>query len=81
VGLPDIILRCVEYMELKDLGRPVAFLAKMIGHRPFAIQLIGRGLLDPNMMKRLLDNMSPREVMLDVLMIISDLARMDEVRF
>jgi fused-like protein len=53
----------------------------MIGHRPFAIQLIGRGLLDPNMMKRLLDNMSPREVMLDVLMIISDLARMDEVRF
>lgn len=78
VGLPDIILRCVEYMELKDLGRPVAFLAKMIGHRPFAIQLIGRGLLDPNMMKRLLDNMSPREVMLDVLMIISDLARMDE---
>ncbi|KAL3565259.1 hypothetical protein D5086_033305 [Populus alba] len=49
VGLPGIILRCVEYMELKDLGRPVAFLAKMIGHRPFAIQLIGRGLLNPNM--------------------------------
>lgn len=78
VGLPGIMLRCVEYMELKDLGRPVAFLAKMIGHRPFAIQLIGRGLLDPNMVKRLLDNMSPREVMLDVLMIVSDLARMDE---
>ncbi|KAG6737656.1 hypothetical protein POTOM_059184 [Populus tomentosa] len=78
VGLPGIILRCVEYMELKDLGRPVAFLAKMIGHRPFAIQLIGRGLLNPNMVKRLLDNMSPREVMLDVLMIVSDLARMDE---
>nr|TKR85928.1 hypothetical protein D5086_0000243090 [Populus alba] len=55
VGLPGIILRCVEYMELKDLGRPVAFLAKMIGHRPFAIQLIGRGLLNPNMVKRLLD--------------------------
>ncbi|KAJ6952044.1 serine/threonine-protein kinase TIO-like isoform X1 [Populus alba x Populus x berolinensis] len=78
VGLPGIILRCVEYMELKDLGRPVAFLAKMIGHRPFAIQLIGRGLLNPNMVKRLLDNMSPREVLLDVLMIVSDLARMDE---
>ncbi|XP_073262635.1 LOW QUALITY PROTEIN: serine/threonine-protein kinase TIO-like [Populus alba] len=78
VGLPGIILRCVEYMELKDLGRPVAFLAKMIGHRPFAIQLIGRGLLNPNMVKRLLDKMSPREVLLDVLMIVSDLARMDE---
>lgn len=68
-------------MELKDLGRPVAFLAKMIGHRPFAIQLIGKGLLNPNMVKRLLDNMSPREVLLDVLMIVSDLARMDEVSF
>ncbi|KAJ6744041.1 PROTEIN KINASE RELATED [Salix purpurea] len=78
LGLPGVILRCVEYMELKDLGRPVAFLAKMVGHRPFAIQLVGRGLLDPNMMKRLLDSMSPREVMLDVLMIVSDLARMDE---
>ncbi|KAJ6697153.1 hypothetical protein OIU85_003508 [Salix viminalis] len=80
LGLPGVILRCVEYMELKDLGRPVAFLAKMVGHRPFANQLVGRGLLDPNMMKRLLDSMSPREVMLDVLMIVSDLARMDEVR-
>ncbi|KAA8540378.1 hypothetical protein F0562_024703 [Nyssa sinensis] len=31
VGVPGIILRCMEHMELKDVGKPVAFLAKMTG--------------------------------------------------
>ncbi|KAG8649975.1 serine/threonine-protein kinase TIO [Manihot esculenta] len=78
VGVPSIILRCIEHLELKDLGRPVAFLAKMVAHRPLAVQLVGKGLLDPNRMRRLLDNSSPREVMLDAVMIVSDLARMDK---
>lgn len=77
--MPSIILRCLEHLELKDLGRPVAFLAKMVAHRPLAVQLVGKGLLDPNRMRRLLDNSSPREVMLDAVMIVSDLARMDKV--
>lgn len=68
-------------MELKYFGKPVAFLAKMIGYRPLAVQLVGNGLLDPNRMKMLLDSSCPREVTLDVLMIISDLARMDKVRY
>ncbi|XP_021910831.1 serine/threonine-protein kinase TIO-like [Carica papaya] len=50
----------------------------MVGHRPLALQLVGKGLLNPNKMRRLLDSSSPREVLLDVLMIISDLARMDK---
>ncbi|KAK9272765.1 hypothetical protein L1049_003142 [Liquidambar formosana] len=78
VGVPGIILRCLEHIELKDVGRPVAFLAKMTGHRPLAVQLVGKGLLDPKRMRRLLDCSSPRDVTLDVLMIISDLARMDK---
>ncbi|EEF42336.1 ATP binding protein, putative [Ricinus communis] len=78
VGVPGVILRCLEHMELRDLGRPVAFLAKMVGHRPLAVQLVGRGLLDPNRVRRLLDTSSPREVVLDSLMIVSDLARMDK---
>lgn len=77
--MPSIILRCLEHLELKDLGRPVAFLAKMVAHPPLAFQLVGKGLLDPNRMRRLLDNSSPREVMLDAVMIVSDLARMDKV--
>lgn len=79
--MPGIILLCLEYMELKDMGRPVAFLAKMASHRLLAVQLVGKGLLDPKGMRRLLDCSCPREVTLDVLMIISDLARMDKVRF
>ncbi|XP_050212738.1 serine/threonine-protein kinase TIO [Mercurialis annua] len=78
VGVPGIILRCLEYLELRDLGRPVAFLAKMVGHRPLAVHLVGKGLLERNRVRRLLDTSSPREVMLDVLMIVSDLARMDK---
>ncbi|KAA8533489.1 hypothetical protein F0562_031077 [Nyssa sinensis] len=79
VGVPGIVLRCMEHMELKDVGKPVAFLAKMTGHRPLAVQLLGKGLLDPSRVRRLLDGSCPREVTVDVLMIVSDLARMDKV--
>ncbi|XP_047161227.1 serine/threonine-protein kinase TIO isoform X1 [Vigna umbellata] len=79
VGVPGIILRCVDHMDLNDLGRPVAFLAKIVCHRPLAIQLVSKGLLDPNRMRKLFDCSGPKEVTLDALMIISDLARMDKV--
>lgn len=79
VGVPGIILRCLEHMESRDKARPVAFLAKMTAHRPLAVQLLGKGLLDPRRMKSLLDGSCPGEVVLDVLMIVSDLARMDKV--
>ncbi|KAK4351069.1 hypothetical protein RND71_030382 [Anisodus tanguticus] len=78
VGVPGIILRCLEHMESKDKARPVAFLAKMTAHRPLAVQLLGKGLLDPRRMNSLLDGSCPGEVVLDVLMIVSDLARMDK---
>ncbi|KAH0691640.1 hypothetical protein KY289_018998 [Solanum tuberosum] len=78
VGVPGIILRCLEHMESRDKARPVAFLAKMTAHRPLAVQLLGKGLLDPRRMKSLLDGSCPGEVVLDVLMIVSDLARMDK---
>ncbi|KAL5564009.1 hypothetical protein UlMin_033756 [Ulmus minor] len=50
----------------------------MIVQRPLAVQLVSKGLLDPNRWRRLLDNSSPREVTMDALMIVSDLARMDK---
>ncbi|KAJ7980526.1 Protein kinase family protein [Quillaja saponaria] len=78
VGVPGSILRCLDHMELNDLARPVAFIAKMIGHRPLAVQLVGKGLLDSNRMRRLFDCSTPREVTLDALMIVSDLARLDK---
>ncbi|KAI4352373.1 hypothetical protein L6164_006633 [Bauhinia variegata] len=78
VGVPGTILRCLDHLELNDLSRPVAFLAKIIVHRPLAVQIVGKGLLDPNRMRRLFDRSSPKEVTLDGLMIVSDLARMDK---
>ncbi|GAB2264965.1 hypothetical protein Dimus_000036 [Dionaea muscipula] len=79
VGVPVAILQCLENLELKDAGRPVAFLAKMTNHKPLAIKLLDKGLLDPARVRRLLDGSCPIEVTLDVLMIVSDLARMDKV--
>ncbi|KAK4279469.1 hypothetical protein QN277_011248 [Acacia crassicarpa] len=78
VGVPGTILRCLHHMELKELGRPVAFLAKMVSHRPLAFQVVSQGLLDPNRMRRFFDCSVPKEVTLDALMIVSDLARMDK---
>ncbi|GJS49820.1 serine/threonine-protein kinase TIO, partial [Tanacetum coccineum] len=78
VGIPGQTIQCLRHVELKDAARLVAFLAKMTGHRSLVVQLLGKGLLNPNIMRRLLDNSSPREVILDVLSIVSDLARMDK---
>lgn len=79
VGVPGIILRCLEHMELKYCSKLIAFIAKMTCHRPLAVELLRKGLLDPFRMRRLLDSSNPREVTLDALMIVSDLARMDKI--
>ncbi|KAK4403796.1 Serine/threonine-protein kinase TIO [Sesamum angolense] len=79
VEVAAIILRCLDHMELKDVARPVAFIAKLSMQQPLAAQLVGKGLLDPARAKRLLDNPCPREVTMDFLMIVSDLARMDKM--
>ena len=71
----------MEHLDLKDLVRPVALLAKMVGRPRLAVELVSKGLLDPNRMKKLLNQSSPGEVILDSLMIISDLSRMDKVSF
>ncbi|CAN6882710.1 unnamed protein product [Brassica oleracea] len=68
----------LEHLDLKDLVRPVALLAKMVGRPRLAVELVSKGLLDPNRMKKLLNQSSPGEVILDSLMIISDLSRMDK---
>ncbi|CAM8993226.1 unnamed protein product [Rhodiola kirilowii] len=77
-GVPEIILRCLEHVDPKDAGKPVAFIAKMTGQKPLAVQLVGKGLLHPNRMRKLLDGSSPKEVVMDGLIMLSDLARMDK---
>ncbi|XP_068647491.1 serine/threonine-protein kinase TIO-like isoform X2 [Aristolochia californica] len=75
-GLPACVISCLEALVAKDLARPVALLAKMTGYPPLARQLVRDGLLDPKKVEKLFGTSSPKMVVLDTLMIVSDLARM-----
>ncbi|KAL3635049.1 hypothetical protein CASFOL_022103 [Castilleja foliolosa] len=79
VDVPATILRCLDHMELKDIARPVAYIAKLSNQQPLAAKLVGNGLFDSTRVRRLLASSCPREVTMDFLMIISDLARMDKL--
>ncbi|URD91252.1 hypothetical protein MUK42_10526 [Musa troglodytarum] len=78
VSFPGRILCSLDYVDLKYVSRPIAIVAKMVGYRPLALQLVREGLLSPNRVRRLLSVSIPKEAMLDLLMIISDLARMSK---
>ncbi|KAG0484239.1 hypothetical protein HPP92_008318 [Vanilla planifolia] len=77
-GFPQSILRCLDVLNSKDLAKPIAIIAKMVAYRPLALQLVREGLLSPILARRLLGGSSPKEVVLDFLMIVSDLARMSK---
>ena len=79
VGVPGCILRCLDYLDMEDVARPLAILAKMVGYRPLAVQLLKEGLLNPSRVAVLLQGPTSKETLLDFLMIVSDLARMSKV--
>jgi len=79
VGIPGCMLRCLDYVDMEDLARPLAIVAKMAGYRPLALQLLKEGLLDPSRVAGLLEGPVAKETPLDFLMIVSDLARMSKV--
>lgn len=78
VGFAGRILRCLDIIDLSNIARPVALVAKMVGYRPLALQLLRDGLLNQSRVKRLLGGPTPKEAVLDFLMIVSDLARMSK---
>ncbi|RCV20787.1 hypothetical protein SETIT_4G085900v2 [Setaria italica] len=78
VGIPGCMLRCLDYVDMEDLARPLAIVAKMAGYRPLALQLLKEGLLDPRRVAGLLEGPIAKETLLDFLMIVSDLARMSK---
>ncbi|XP_071701891.1 serine/threonine-protein kinase TIO-like [Rutidosis leptorrhynchoides] len=78
VGLPGQIINCLEHLESKNTEDVLLLLSKMVDHRSLAVELVGKGLLNPNLMKRLLDDSSPTQVKIKVLEIVSEVAEMDE---
>ncbi|XP_071701915.1 serine/threonine-protein kinase TIO-like isoform X1 [Rutidosis leptorrhynchoides] len=81
VGLPGQIINCLEHLESKNTEDVLLLLSKMVEHRSLAVELVGKGLLNPNLMKRLLDDSSPTQVKIKVLEIVSEVAEMDEEFF
>ncbi|MFS7910552.1 putative non-specific serine/threonine protein kinase [Helianthus anomalus] len=53
--------------------------SKMTGYQSLLVQLFGNGLINPNNMKRLLGNSSSKEVKVNVLMIVSEVACLNKV--
>ncbi|XP_051213518.1 serine/threonine-protein kinase TIO [Lolium perenne] len=78
VGVPGCILRCLDYLNMEDIARPLAIVAKMVGYRPLALKLLREGLLNPCRVAKLLKGPLAKESLLDFLMIVSDLARMSK---
>ncbi|GLJ38435.1 hypothetical protein SUGI_0782730 [Cryptomeria japonica] len=78
VGVVAPLLKCLEYLEATDYGRPVALIAKMVSSKTLAVELVKSRLLSPSTIGMMLDSACPKEVILDLLMIISDLARMSK---
>ncbi|XP_071704135.1 serine/threonine-protein kinase TIO-like [Rutidosis leptorrhynchoides] len=78
VGLPGQIIKCLEHLELKDTVLPLELLIRMADHRSLVVELVGKGLLNPILMKRLLDDSSPTQVKLWALQIVSKVAAMDK---
>ncbi|XP_040385273.1 serine/threonine-protein kinase TIO [Oryza brachyantha] len=78
VNVPGCILRSFDHVDLEDLSRPLAIVAKMVGYRPLASQLLREGLLNHSRVEKLLKGPITKETLLDFLMIVSDLARMSK---
>lgn len=63
-----------------DLGSPVALIARMVqSSRILAGDLVKEGFLSSYMMSKLLDPACPKDVLRDVLMTVSNLARLSKV--
>jgi len=74
------LVRCLELLDVNDVGRPVALIARMVqSSKVLAGEVVAEGFLGAGLMARLLDPSSPKEVVRDVLMTISNLSRMNKV--
>lgn len=67
---------------MEDVGKPVGLIARMVqSSRVLAAEVVAEGFLGASLMAKLLDSASPKEVVRDVLMTISNLSRMNKVTF
>ncbi|KAM0008015.1 putative protein kinase ULK-Fused family [Helianthus debilis subsp. tardiflorus] len=72
----------VAMVELyKEVSGSTQNASNMTGYQSMLVQLFGNGLLNPNNMKRLLGNSSSKEVKVNVLMIVSEVACLNKAKY
>lgn len=73
-------MRCLELLNKDDLGSPVALIARMVqSSKVLGGDLVKEGFLRTGLMVKLLDPSCPKDILRDVLMTISNLARLSKV--
>nr|XP_043636615.1 serine/threonine-protein kinase TIO-like [Erigeron canadensis] len=84
VGIPGQVVKCLGHVELENAATLpfvetlVSLLARMTHHRSVIAQIIDKGLFHPITTKRLRDTPLTREVRLNILKIISNIAPTDK---
>ncbi|KAH7292834.1 hypothetical protein KP509_28G000900 [Ceratopteris richardii] len=73
------LVGCLKLLDIKDFSRPVSLIVKLAQNsRSFGEGFLKEGLLSPVVLPKMLNTNSPKEVILDFLIVISDLARMSK---
>ncbi|MCO5586124.1 hypothetical protein L7F22_040064 [Adiantum nelumboides] len=76
------LVDCLKLLDIKDFCKPVSLIARLVQNsKSFADGLLKQGFLSSALLAKTLNKDSPKEVVLDMLIIISDLARLSKVRF
>ncbi|KAL2612342.1 hypothetical protein R1flu_024034 [Riccia fluitans] len=79
VNVSSPLIKILEMLNKDDLGTPVALIARVVqSSRVLAGDLVREGLLSSTLMSKLLDPSCPKDVLRDVLMTISNLARLSK---
>ncbi|KAL3683437.1 hypothetical protein R1sor_001459 [Riccia sorocarpa] len=79
VNVSAPLIKSLEMLNKDDLGMPVALIAKVVqSSRVLAGDLVRQGLLSSALMSKLLDQACPKDVLRDVLMTVSNLARLSK---
>eukprot|EP00201_Polytomella_parva_P004742 CAMPEP_0175073802 /NCGR_PEP_ID=MMETSP0052_2-20121109/20826_1 /TAXON_ID=51329 ORGANISM="Polytomella parva, Strain SAG 63-3" /NCGR_SAMPLE_ID=MMETSP0052_2 /ASSEMBLY_ACC=CAM_ASM_000194 /LENGTH=442 /DNA_ID=CAMNT_0016341775 /DNA_START=45 /DNA_END=1369 /DNA_ORIENTATION=- len=70
------LVRCVDSLEAEFLAQPVSLISRLVLiASPFAQQFVAMGGLAPSTIQKLLDDRNPAPVLIDTLLVVSQLAR------
>ncbi|KAI5058935.1 hypothetical protein GOP47_0025254 [Adiantum capillus-veneris] len=73
------LVDCLKLLDIKDFFKPVSLIVRLVQNsKNFADGSLKQGFLSSALLAKMLNKDSPKEVVLDVLIIVSDLARLSK---